>query len=94
MPWEGPHVGPGEQCEKKEVTETRCYGLTGTLIPYPPALLGVGEGGRLGNKDVKLSLGRRGQCRKGLGFTFICLVCFFIVLFSSSFRLLIILLHF
>ncbi|PKU39872.1 neurexin-3-hypothetical protein [Limosa lapponica baueri] len=41
--WEGPHSGPGEECEESSpeegVAETTCVGLTTSPIPHPPAPL-------------------------------------------------------
>jgi len=36
--WEGPHAGAGDEREEEGVAETKCYGLTATSIPHPPAL--------------------------------------------------------
>jgi len=60
--WEGPHPGAGEEREKEGASETKHYKLIATLIPHPPEPL-VEELEELG---VKLSLGSRERCGKGV----------------------------
>lgn len=40
---EGPNTGPAEKREEEGVAEMKCYEWTATLIPYPLALLTVGQ---------------------------------------------------
>ena len=62
IPWKGPHVGTGEQCDGERLAETTCCQLTATPVPCPLAPLGWEGGGavrRAGNEGLKLRLGRR-----------------------------------
>lgn len=66
--WEGPCTGAGEEHEEK-----KCYELTTTPIPRPPAPLSGEEVEKL---RLKLSQGRRGRGK-------VCFVLFFSPLFLT-----------
>jgi len=60
---EGPHAGPGEECEEEGAAEATCDELTTTPIPHPPVPL---EGRRYRKLRVKVSHGRREGWGKGV----------------------------
>ena len=60
-PWEGPHAGPGEECEEEGAAETMCDELTATPFPYATP-----KGKEVENLGVKSSLRRREGWGKGV----------------------------